>query len=342
MISFGSDNNSGVHPQVLAAIAAANAGHCVGYGDDPYTKEAKESFSRVFGPEARTFFVFLGTAANVLALKSSLKPYEAVICADTAHIHTDECAAFEAAGRKIYAVPGKSGKIRPKDFIHLLAFQDNVHHAWPRMVSITQSTELGALYSLEELKELSAFCKANGLYLHMDGARIANAAQALGCGLKEATADVGVDVLSFGGTKNGLMYGEAVVFFNPALAADFPFYRKQGMQLGSKMRFIAAQFAAYLKDELWRKNAAQANAMAKLLAETLEETPGLEIAHPPQANAVFARLDRAAVEKLQKKHFFYIMDDAIKERPLVRWMASFDTTPDNILNFARDIKAILG
>ncbi len=341
MISFASDNNSGVHPRIMRAIEAANTGHCIAYGSDSFTLEAEKTFKSIFGPDTRAFFVFLGTAANVLSIKACTKSYEAVICASTAHINTDECGAVEAVGRKLYTVPGKDGKLRPDDFKHLLVLAHEVHHAWPKMVSITQSTELGTLYNLEEIRALADFCHNNGLYLHMDGARIANAVAALGCGLKEATVGSGVDIMSFGGTKNGLMYGEAVLFFNPELARDFAFYRKQNMQLGSKMRYISAQFDAYLKDALWLKNAAHANKMAALLAASLQDVPGLEIAQPVQVNAVFARLPRKAVEPLQKSHYFYLMDETPYERPLARWMTSFDTTEENVLDFARAVRAIL-
>lgn len=344
MISFASDNNSGVHPKVLEALAKANAGHAPAYGDDEYTARAAAAFRRVFGEDARVYFVFLGTAANVLAVRSVLKPYEALACADCAHMHTDECAALEAAGRKLYTVPAPEGKISPEALEPLLFYAGDVHHAWPKMVSVTQSTELGSLYRPEEIRALSAFCRANGLYLHMDGARLANAAAALGLGLREASRDLGVDALSFGGTKNGLMYGEAVLFFHPDLAPDFPFYRKQGMQLGSKMRYIAAQFEAYLTDELWRDNAARANAAAARLAGELERIPGVELSRPCAVNSVFARLPRPAVEKLQPRFPFYIWNEnppASHDRPEVRLMTSFDSTEKNILDFIAALKESL-
>lgn len=341
MISFASDNNSGVHPQILKALEKANSGHAPAYGDDEITARAEALFRSVFGEDTRVFFVFLGTAANVLAINASLKPYEAVVCAGSAHIHTDECAALEATGRKLYTVPGRLGKVSPADLEPLLALAGDVHHAWPKMLSITQSTELGTLYRPEEISALAEFCHANGMYLHMDGARIANAAAALGLGLREATRGLGVDALSFGGTKNGLMYGEAVLFFNPELARDFPFYRKQRMQLGSKMRYIAAQFEAYLDGALWLDNAGRANSMAALLAEELARIPGVELSQPCEVNSVFARLPRPAVEKLQKRYPFYIWSEnapASRECPEVRLMTSFDSAGQDILNFVAALK----
>ncbi|MDR2503063.1 MAG: threonine aldolase [Deltaproteobacteria bacterium] len=341
MFSFASDNNSGAHAEVMAALAAANSGHCLSYGGDPFTRRAEELFQDVFGAKTRVYFVFLGTAANVLALQTGLKAYEAVICADTAHIHTDECGALEALGRKLYTVPGRHGKIAPADCLPPLRFAGSVHHAPPRMLSITQSTELGGLYRPAEIRALADFCRAHGLWLHMDGARLANAAAALGCGLHAASAALGVDMLSFGGSKNGLLYGEAVLIFRPELAEDFAFYHKRGMQLASKMRYIAAQFQAYLHNDLWRRNAQQANDMARLLAESLEGTEGLEITRPVEVNAVFARLPRRAALEAQKSCPFYIWDETPEETPEARWMTSFDTTPEAVRDFAAKIKNAL-
>lgn len=344
MISFASDNNSGVHPNILKALERANSGHAPAYGGDEITARAEELFRSIFGEDTRVFFVFLGTAANALAINAALKPHEAVVCADTAHIHTDECAALEASGRKLYTVPGKRGKISPADIEPLLFLAGDVHHAWPKMVSITQSTELGTLYRPEEIRALAQFCHSHGMHLHMDGARIANAAAALGLGLAEATRGLGVDALSFGGTKNGLMYGEAVLFFNPGLARDFPFYRKQRMQLGSKMRYIAAQFEAYLIDGLWRDNAGRANSMAALLAGELSKIPGVELTRPCEVNSVFAMLPRPAVETLRKRYPFHIWSEnapASPERPEVRLMTAFDSTGQNILDFAAALKESL-
>jgi threonine aldolase len=344
MISFASDNNSGVHPKVLEAIARANAGHAPAYGNDGHTARAVALLRSTFGDDTRAFFVFLGTAANTLAIAASLKPHEAVVCADSAHIHTDECGALEAAGRKLYVLPGRNGKIAPEDIEPLLFFAGDVHHSWPKMVSITQSTELGSLYRPDEVRALAAFCRANGLYLHMDGARLANAAAALGLGLREASRDLGVDVLSLGGTKNGLMYGEAVLFFNPDPGRDFPFYRKQHLQLGAKMRYIAAQFEAYLTGGLWLENAQKANAASALLAAELQKLPGVELARPCEVNGIFALIPRPAFEKLNSRFPVSIWSErapASPERPEVRIMTSFDTTGQNVLDFVTALREIL-
>ena len=335
MKHFSSDNNSGVHPDIMHALQTANTGNTGSYGDDPYTREAEALFRATFGPETRTYFVFLGTAANVLGLHAMLKPHEGVICAASAHIHTDEGGAAEAVGRKLYTVPHTDGKIRPEDCAGMLRFHHGVHNVAPRVVSISQSTEYGTLYSLEELRGLSAFCREHGLYLHMDGARIANAAAALDVDLRTATRDAGVDMLSFGGTKNGLMFGEAVVIFNPDLAVDFEFYRKRNMQLGSKMRFISAQFGAYLTHGLWRANAAQANATARLLADRMRAMPGLHITRPVEVNAVFARLPHKAVHTLAQQYTLAVWDDTPDPRvavdgPELRIMTSFNTTAAEI------------
>lgn len=344
MISFASDNNSGVHPKIMAALEQANLAHAPSYGEDEYSAKAQATIRSIFGDDCRSFFVFIGTASNVLAISSTLKPYEAVICADTAHIHTDECGAMEAAGRKLYPVPGRNGKISPAEVAPLLNFVGDVHHACPKMVSITQSTELGTLYSPEEISELSKFCREHGLYLHMDGARLSNAAVALGLGLREASRDLGVDILSLGGTKNGLMYGELVLFFRPELGQDFAFYRKQQMQLGSKARYLAAQFEAYLKDGLWRENASNANNMAALLAEELQKIPGVELVSPCRVNSVFVSMPRQAVEKVQAQYPFYIWSQTHPSQggnPVIRLMTNFDSRAEDIENFVTTVRNAL-
>src|ERR1035437_5542982 len=267
---FASDNNAGVHPDILKAIVNANSGHAIAYGGDFYTEQAIEKFKKYFGDHVSVYFVFLGTAANVLSLKALTNSYHAVICADTAHIHTDECGAPEKFnGCKLITVPTGNGKITPEEIkkhLHGFGFE---HHAQPKVISITQSTEMGSVYSLQEIKTLANLAHEHEMYLHVDGARIANAAVSLGKSFKEMITDSGVDILSFGGTKNGLMYGEAVIFLKEGLDENFKYYRKQGMQLASKMRFIAAQFLGYFENELWRKNAEHANHMAQLLAREI-------------------------------------------------------------------------
>jgi threonine aldolase len=338
--SFASDNNAGVHASVLAAVGAANVGHAVGYGDDPYTASAVRKFKEHFGRDVRVFFVFNGTAANVLGLRALTQSYHAVICTEAAHIYTDECGAPEKfTGCKLIPVATHDGKLTldgVKTAYHGIGDQ---HHVQPRVIAITQATEMGTVYRPDEIKSLSRFAREHGMYLHMDGARIANAAASLGQTLREATRDLGVDVLSFGGTKNGLMGAEAVVFFNPRLAEDFLYWRKQGMQLASKMRFVAAQFETLLSDDLWLKSARHANRMAKLLAREIKEIPGVEIVYPVEANGVFARIPREAIAKIQKRYFFYVWNE---EQSVVRWMCSFDTTKEDVEQFAKFVAQVLG
>ncbi|MDR2892426.1 MAG: low specificity L-threonine aldolase [Deltaproteobacteria bacterium] len=344
---YASDNNSGAHPDVLKAVLAANEGNVGSYGSDPYTRKAEDLFKQMFGADTRAYFVFLGTAANVLALKASLKPHEGVICASCGHINTDECGAIESVGRKIFPVPHQNGKIRPSDCAEYFRHDAGAHRVLPRIVSITQSTELGILYSNDEVRALSEFCREHKLYLHMDGARIANAAAALGQDFRAITKDLGVDIMSFGGTKNGLMFGEAVLVFNPALAQDFDFYRKQGMQLGSKMRYISAQFITYLESGLWLKNATQANAMAKLLAEKMQAMPGVKITTPVQVNAVFARVPEQAAQKLLRDFSIAMWDEGpdatepLVKGPELRFMTSFNTTREDIEELAAALSKAL-
>ena len=344
MISFASDNTSGVHPKVLEALAKANTGTAPAYGDDQWTAEAIGALQTEFGPDSRAFFVFLGTGANVLGLSALLRPHHAVICAESAHINVDECGAPEAFLRaKLLTVPSYSGKIHLDDCRKWAVPCEAVHHSCPRVLSITQSTEFGTLYSVDELRAIGAFTREHGLYFHMDGARLANAAAALGVSLAAISRDVGVDVLSFGGGKNGLMFGEAVIFFRPELAEEFGFIRKQGMQLMSKMRFLSAQFTTYLQDGLWLKNACHANAMATLLAQGVAGLAHVRVTRPVEVNAVFARLPRERIAALHKEFHFYIWDEKDGEGcpenwPEVRWMTSFDSREEDVLRFVRAIQ----
>jgi len=337
--SFASDNNAGVHPKVLEAIAAANEGHVIAYGDDPYTEVAVDLFRKHFGKEVDVYFVFGGTGANVLGLKALTESYHAVICADTAHINVDECGAPEKfTGCKLLSLPTNDGKIsvdQIRPFLHVVGFE---HHVQPRVISISQATEMGTVYQPQELKKLTDFAHKNGMLLHVDGARIANAAASLKTKLTAITKEVGVDVLSFGGAKNGMMYGEAVVFFDRSLAKDFKYTRKQGTHLPSKMRFISAQFSALLSNELWRKNAAHANSMAKLLAHELGKISLVEISQKVESNGVFARLPKKYIAALQKQSFFYVWNEQTSE---VRFMTSFDTTQEDISAFVALIKKTL-
>lgn len=336
---FASDNTAGIHPDVLAAIAAANTDHAVAYGSDSWTAAAVDRFREHFGPETEVFLVYGGTGANVLGLQLLARPHEAILCAETAHIYADECGAPERyLGCKLLAVPSLDGKLRPADILGQLKGIGNEHHVQPRVVSVTQATEYGTVYRPEELGALAEVARRHGLRLHMDGARLANAAASLGLPLRAITAEVGVDVLTFGGTKNGLLGAEAVVVFHPALARDFRFQRKQAMQLPSKMRFLGAQFAALLADDLWRRNADRANRMARLLAALASQVPGVTITQPVEANAVFATVPREHLAALQERFFFYVWDEPRTE---VRWMAAFDTTEEDVRAFARHLHAVL-
>lgn len=336
---FASDNYAGIHPEVLAKMAEVNVGHVVSYGDDPYTAEAVERFRSLLGEHVEVFFVFNGTGANVTALQSLLRPWQNVICSQNSHINWDECGAPERfLGSKLWDVPTPDGKLTPAMIGDAYIGRGDVHHVQPKVVSITQSTEVGTLYTVDEVKAIADTTHELDMHLHMDGARISNAAVSLGVEIRETTADAGVDVLSFGGTKNGLMGGEAVVYFRPELARDTPFIRKQGMQLSSKLRFISAQFLALFENDLWRRNAAHANTMAQRLHSAVVEIPGVTITQQVQANGVFAILPGQAIAKLQDAYPFYAWDEARNE---VRWMCSWDTTEEDIDAFARLVAEVV-
>jgi threonine aldolase len=329
--SFASDNNAGVHPEVLAALARANRGHVVAYGDDPYTRSAVQKFEEHFGSDIAVFFTFNGTGANVLSLQSLTRSFESVLCSDYSHIYTDECGAPEKhTGCKLIPLPHEDGKITLDSVRRAYHGIGDQHHSQPRVISITQSTEMGTVYTREEIQPIARFAHERGMFLHMDGARIANAAVSLGQNLRQATRDLGVDVVSFGGTKNGILGGEAVVFFQSNLSQDFLYLRKQSMQLASKMRFIAAQFDALLTDDLWRRSAEHANHMARLLEKEVSRIPGVRVVWKVEANGVFAQIPRHAIEKIKQHYFFYMW---IEEESIVRWMCSFDTTEDDIRKF---------
>jgi threonine aldolase len=333
---FASDNNAGVHPDIFAALQAANGGHVVGYGDDVYTQRAEAKFHEHFGENIDVFFVFGGTAANVLGLKAATHSYHAVLCAETAHIHVDECGAPEhITGCKVLSIPTQDGKITVAQIEERMHGVGDQHHVQPKVISITQPTELGTIYTPQEIRVIADYAHRHEVVLHMDGARIANAAASLGVSLADITANAGVDVLSFGGTKNGMMYGEAVIFFARSYATHFRFIRKQGMQLASKMRFIAVQFEALLSNDLWWRNALHANAMAQQLATHVAAIHKVTITQKVQSNAVFATLPKDTIPLLQQQYFFYIWDEAKSE---VRWMTSFDTTEEDVRDFARCIR----
>ena len=329
---FASDNSAGVHPDVLAAIAAVNDGHALAYGHDPYTQRIEAKVAAQFGSGARAFFVFNGSAANVLSLRAACRPWQAAICADSAHLNVDECGAPESvAGVKLLPVATDDGKLTPELAEPRLERIGDEHVVQPRVLTVSQSTELGTVYELDELRELASFAHEHGLVFHVDGSRLTNAAAALGVSLGEASTGAGADIVSFGGTKNGLLGGEAVVFADPQLADGFLYLRKLTLQLASKMRFIAAQFDAYLEDELWRRNAAHANAMAARLRDAVAAIDGVQITREVQANVVFATVPHEAVAPLQERFAFYTWDE---RRGEVRWMCSWDTTEADVDAFA--------
>ena len=339
--SFASDNYAGAHPEVIDAVVRANAGHAVAYGEDDETARLADLVLEHFGSRAQVFPVFNGTGANVVALQSICRPWEAVICAETAHVNVDEGGAPEkVAGLKLWTTPTADGLLPPADVdVHAVRFGD-VHRPQQAVVTVTQSSELGTAYSVEQLGTLVDHVHSLGMKVHLDGARLANAAAGLGVELRAITTDVGVDVVSFGGTKNGAMGAEAIVVLNPDLADAVPFLRKSSMQLASKMRFVSAQLCALLTDDLWRRNAAHANSMAQRLLEGAQGIPGVRIARRVDANAVFAFIPRDVTARLQENYRFYEWDEHTGE---VRWMCSWDTTADDVDGFvdaiAREMSA---
>jgi threonine aldolase len=337
---FASDNYAGAHPAVLEAVAAANGGWARAYGEDEWTARLRAKLQELFG-DVEAFPVFNGTGGNVTALSAVLRPFEAVICPETAHINVDECGAPERiAGAKLVDVPTTDGKLTPEVLRSRLTGFGDQHHVQARVASISQSNELGTVYSQDELGALAEAAHEAGLLLHMDGARLVNAAEALGLALSELTGECGVDLLTLGGTKSGLLGAEAVVFLRPELATDYLYARKQGMQLASKMRFISAQLLRLFEGDLWRETAAHANAMARRLGDVVAATPGAALAYPLQANAVFAALPAAAIERLHERYHFYVWDE---DAGVVRLMCSWQTTPTDVDELAAAIaEAIAG
>jgi threonine aldolase len=332
--SFGSDNHAGVHPAVLEAIADANPGDAVSYGADERTEQVTARLREVFGAD-EAFLVPNGSGANVLGLSLLLRRHEGVVCAESAHIYTDECGAPERLiGTKLLAVPSPDGKITPEGIAVHLSGRGDDHRSQPGVVAVTQSTEMGTCYTLAELRKIADFSRASDLRVYLDGARLANAAAGLDCSLAELAECA--DVLSFGGTKNGAMGAEALIVMRPGLAEDVPYLRKQQAQHTSKMRFVAAQFGALLAGDLWHANAAHANAMARRLAEGVAGVDGVDVVYPVQANAVFARLDRRHVTALQQEWFFHVWDE---HDSVVRWMTAFDTTEADVDDFTSAIRA---
>jgi threonine aldolase len=336
---FASDNNSGIHPDILKAIEVANVGHAVGYGDDVYTDEAKKLFKCEFGEDTEIFFTLTGTGANILSIQSFCRSFHSILCAETAHIQTDECGAPEKfTGSKLIPLPSGNGKVSPSELLKKLHGFDFEHHSQPGLLSISQVTEMGTVYNVDEIKELAGIVHQHGMFLHMDGARISNAAVSLGLNFRAFTKDAGVDVLSFGGTKNGLMLGEAVLIFRPELAQNTKYYRKQAAQLYSKMRFVSSQFIPYLRDEIWKINASHSNKMAQMLAGMVSEIKSIRITQKVEANGIFAILPLEIIPLIRKEYFFY---EKKKKKGEVRWMTSFDTTEEDILNMVALLKSHL-
>jgi threonine aldolase len=332
---FASDNYAGAHPQVLEALSAANVGHQSAYGDDVVTARAASMIRELFGSQAGFYPVFNGTGANVVALQSVAERWQSVIASATAHIHADEGGAPEVmAGLKLWTVPTLDGKLRPDDVQSQCFDMEFVHRSQPGAVSITQSSEMGTVYTPDEVAAIADVAHRNGLALHMDGARLSNAAASLGVPVRAFTTDAGVDVVSFGLTKNGAMIAESVVVLNPDRVRGIDFLRKTSMQLSSKMRFMSAQYVALLTDDLWLTSAAHANAMAKRLESAVRDIAGVSITQPVQANAVFAVLPADATSALQEKFHFYTWNQQTGE---VRWMCAWDTTADDVDAFAAAI-----
>lgn len=336
---FASDNNAGVHPEIMKAIESVNSGHTIAYGDDPYTASAVNKIKSILGEKVQPYFVFTGTAANVLGLDAITKPYYSIICTETSHIHEDECGAPERwTGCKLLSLESPDGKLSPASIEKHMYGIDFEHHSQPRVISITQSTEMGTVYTPDEIRAITDYAHDRNMLVHMDGARISNAAASLETGFREFTVAAGVDILSFGGTKNGMMYGEAVVFMSEEFAYDFKYLRKQGMQLASKMRYIAAQFERFLDEEVWLKNASHANRMARVLEAEVMKIDGIRITQPVQSNAVFAILPKEFIPILQEAFFFYVWNEATGE---VRWMCSYDTTEEDVINFSSLIRKVM-
>lgn len=339
MRSFASDNNSGVHPLVMEALNRANQDHAVGYGDDSWTEEAVSKIKEAFTPDCEPLFVFNGTGSNAVALQLCTRSYNSIICAETAHIYVDECGApARMTGCQIRPVATPDGKLTPDLIRPYLCNFGEQHHSQPGAIYISQCTELGTIYKPEEICALTELAHQHGMYVHMDGARLANACAALKLGFKELTVDCGIDILSFGGTKNGLMMGESVIIFNPALKKDAPFVRKQSAQLASKQRYLSCQFTAYLTDNLWLKNATHANEMAQLLYKGLKELPGVHFTQKMESNQLFLTMPRPVIDKLMKTYFFYFWNEGIDE---IRFVTSFDTTEEDIEALLKTLREIL-
>ncbi|MCD8043632.1 MAG: low specificity L-threonine aldolase [Tannerellaceae bacterium] len=339
MRSFASDNNSGVHPLVMDALIKANSDHAVGYGDDPWTEQATQKIKELFGESASPFFVFNGTGANSVALQALTRSFHSIICTSTAHIYVDECGApARMTGCTVTPVDTPDGKLTPELIRPHLHNFGVCHHPQPKAVYISQVSELGTVYTVDEVKAIADLVHEYGMYLHMDGARLANACVYLDCSMKELTVDAGVDILSFGGTKNGMMMGEAVIAFRPELAENLPYFRKQSAQLASKQRYLSTQFLPYLEKEVWYNNARNANEKAKEIVAVLNKYPEINFTQKPESNQLFFTMPREAAKELEKEYFFYYWNEAITE---VRLVTSWDTTTDDIESLAKSLDRIL-
>lgn len=335
-ISFGSDNHSGVHPTIMDAILKANEGFCPAYGDDPLTQEALSLLRECFGGRCDAWFVMTGTGANVIALQTLISSWHAVACPASAHINVDECGAVQKFTQaRLQAIDTPDGKLSPELLKPRLTVNRDQHHSQYKIISISQSTEYGSLYTAAEISALADFAHSHDMYLHIDGARLANAAAALNCSLAEITTDAGADIISFGGAKNGLLFGEAILSFRPELTENLRFYRKQATQLFSKMRYISAQFLAYLDGELWRQNALHANQMCQLLGQKLSSKSGIRITMPPVVNAMFCILPLEVTPSVMEKYYFYMWNEARNE---VRLMCGWDTKAEYIDTFASEFR----
>jgi len=335
-VGFGSDNHSGVHPNILNALRNVNEGYAVAYGLDEYTKYALEQLKEIFGKQTDVFFVYNGTAANILGLKSVTDSFHSIFCAESAHLTVHECCGPENfIGCKLVNIPTNDGKLTVDLIEPYVIGVGDPHMAQPHVISLTQATERGTVYRPKEIQKLADYAHAQGMLLHMDGARLCNAAAFLKVGLNDISGGVGVDVLSFGGTKNGMMYGEAVVFFDKQLSKNFEYIRKQGMQLTSKMRYISAQFSAFLSNHLWLQSASHANEMTQLLARLLQKIPGVQITQKVEANMVYAVIPNHCITRLQKQYYFHRFNERTCE---VRLMCSFTTQPDDVRLFTEEIR----
>jgi len=338
MRGFGSDNHSGIHPHILSAIQEANLEHAPSYGTDSWTTAVERDFNHLFGQPVEVYFVYNGTAANTAAIRACTKPWQSVLCSDVAHLLVDECGAPEfLAGVKLVSLPSQHGKINLTALKDALIRKGDQHFSQARVVSLTQPTELGTCYTVPELRDICEWAHSNGLLVHIDGARIANAVVSQQTSFQKMFSETGVDVLSFGGTKNGLPFGEAVVFLNRTLAEDFRYLRKQMGQLPSKTRFLSAAFAAYLKNDLWRNIAEHSLAQAQILAKHVQVIPQVRVTRPVQSNVVFAEIPPSWVKPLREHYFFYVWDEKTFE---CRWMTSFDTAPEDIAGFAKALSSL--